>query len=199
MNWVVMQGRTEIARFVSPIHAHLFRKAALETGLRIIDVTDSEGMQGQVQEFMNYSKQHTRMDRWPGFNFDSKQTKDRRKWCREEHNELQDALDDGDAVETIDAMCDLIYILFGMAAEFGITLQPFFDEVHRSNMTKEPNDTLDKARQGKVKKGPNYEPPEIAKVFEKQYGSEVTKHALGVESTPDFSSSILLGGSETIK
>ena len=42
----------------------------------------------------------------------------------------------GDLVEAIDGMCDLLCVVYGTAAEFGVDLEPFWNEVHFSNMQK---------------------------------------------------------------
>ena len=54
----------------------------------------------------------------------------------EEDLELEKAIDDRDMIETIDAIVDLLYVTYGMAAVCGIDIEPFFDIVHRSNMRK---------------------------------------------------------------
>lgn len=55
---------------------------------------------------------------------------------REESKELRRAIERGDLVEAIDGMCDLIVVTLGTAVEFGIDLEPFWDEVHKTNMAK---------------------------------------------------------------
>lgn len=65
----------------------------------------------------------------------------------------------GDVAETVDGLCDLIYVALGTAVAMGVDLWPVFREVHRSNMTKTPGDVRD---DGKINKGPTYSPPDIA-------------------------------------
>ncbi len=48
----------------------------------------------------------------------------------EEANETCLAIERGDMVEAIDGMCDVLYVVFGTAVEFGVDLAPFFAEVH---------------------------------------------------------------------
>ena len=57
---------------------------------------------------------------------------------REELQELEDAIKDGDIVEVADALCDIQYVLSGAVLEFGLGEQfrTLFDEVQRSNMSK---------------------------------------------------------------
>lgn len=57
---------------------------------------------------------------------------------QEELNELKEALENGDLTETIDALCDLQYVLSGTVLETGFSkvFDKAFLEVHRSNMSK---------------------------------------------------------------
>lgn len=80
----------------------------------------------------------------------------------EERNELCQALGENDVVAVADALADLMYVVIGSALQWGIPLERVFAEVHRSNMTK---DGGGKRADGKVIKGPNYEPPDIAGVL----------------------------------
>ena len=54
----------------------------------------------------------------------------------EEVRELTDAAREHDIVETIDALADILYVVYGAGASFGIDLDKAFDIVHRSNMSK---------------------------------------------------------------
>ena len=53
-------------------------------------------------------------------------------------------------------MCDVVYVIKGMAVSFGMDFEGAFKLVHKSNMSKLP---LIKDADGKVMKGLNYEPP----------------------------------------
>jgi len=53
-------------------------------------------------------------------------------------------------------MCDVVYVIKGMAVSFGMDFDGAFKLVHKSNMSKLP---LIKDADGKVMKGLNYEPP----------------------------------------
>ena len=57
---------------------------------------------------------------------------------REELEELEEAIERNDLVESADAFCDLQYVLSGAILEFGLADQfkTLFDEVQRSNMSK---------------------------------------------------------------
>lgn len=76
----------------------------------------------------------------------------------EELAEWLTAHERGDLVAAADAWTDRAYVLFGDAVAAGLPAEKLFAEVHRSNMTKEP----DSAGSGKAFKGANYEPPRIA-------------------------------------
>lgn len=82
----------------------------------------------------------------------------------EESHELCHAILAGDFAQSIDGMCDLLYVVFGTAEAFGINLQPFFEEVHRTNMLKEKNT---KDRWGKVIKPEGWQPPRIREMLDK--------------------------------
>jgi predicted HAD superfamily Cof-like phosphohydrolase len=53
-------------------------------------------------------------------------------------------------------MCDVVYVIKGMAVSFGMDFEEAFKLVHESNMSKLP---LLKDADGKVQKGLNYQPP----------------------------------------
>ena len=80
----------------------------------------------------------------------------------EELDELQLAVDNEDMVEVADALTDLLYVVYGAGHAFGIDLDECFHEVHESNMSKLGEDGRPIYREdGKVLKGPNYEPPTL--------------------------------------
>ncbi len=74
---------------------------------------------------------------------------------------------DSDAllVEAIDGLCDSNYVNFGTAVVLGVDLQPFYDEVHRSNMAKEGGPMR---ADGKVLKPEGWQPPRIAEILHAQ-------------------------------
>lgn len=82
----------------------------------------------------------------------------------EEYEELIAAVKDNDAVGIFDALGDMVYVIYGMAIEMGGNLDAVVEEIHRSNMTKLDEDGNPILRaDGKILKGSNYEPPNIAK------------------------------------
>lgn len=62
----------------------------------------------------------------------------RRKLIEEEFNELMDALEVGCMTWIIAECVDLIYVCVGTLVVMGVPLLPFWRDIHRSNMTKEP-------------------------------------------------------------
>merc|ERR1712032_964575 len=60
----------------------------------------------------------------------------RLKLIKEEVRELADAMMAKDMIETIDALGDILYVVYGAGGAFGINLDRAFDLIHESNMTK---------------------------------------------------------------
>lgn len=86
----------------------------------------------------------------------------------EEARETCDAILRGDLVEAIDGMCDVLYVIFGTAVEFGVDLAPFFAEVHRTNMLKVGGATRD---DGKILKPEGWQKPQIAEMLRAATGT----------------------------
>lgn len=97
---------------------------------------------------------------------DEKLQKLRLDLIREELEELEGAMNDRDIVGVADALTDILYVVYGAGAVFGIDLDRTFDEVHRSNMSKLGADGKPIYRDdGKVLKGPSYTPPDLRAVL----------------------------------
>lgn len=94
----------------------------------------------------------------------------RAKLIEEEAKETCDAIRAGDLVEAIDGLCDLLYVVYGAAVTFGVDLEPFFDEVHRTNLNKVENGSV--RADGKLLKPEGWEPPRIAEML-RQLGCAV--------------------------
>lgn len=96
---------------------------------------------------------------------DSKTNALRINLLAEEVEELKEALEQGDIVETLDALTDIQYVLDGAYLSFGLQdkKMPAFNEVHRSNMSKlgEDGKPIRRESDGKVLKGPNYFKPDL--------------------------------------
>jgi predicted HAD superfamily Cof-like phosphohydrolase len=104
----------------------------------------------------------------PGF--DAEQTALRLKLLKEEVDELELAqYGKRPLIDATDAYADIIYLAIGGLVQMGVEVGPVLEEVHRSNMSKLGLDGRPIYRaDGKVAKGPNYEPPDIAGVLDAQ-------------------------------
>ena len=83
----------------------------------------------------------------------------------EEIKELREAVEAGDMVEVLDALCDIQYVLDGAFLEVGLHQVKYraFAEVQASNMSKLGEDGKPILREdGKILKGPNFRPPDLA-------------------------------------
>lgn len=92
----------------------------------------------------------------------------RMKLIKEEAKELLDAIEVDDIIEMIDGACDLIYVVMGTMVSAGIDLQPYYEEVQRSNMAKVDGPGLPiRDENGKISKPPGWIAPDIKGLFEK--------------------------------
>lgn len=85
--------------------------------------------------------------------------------------EFIEAADRDDYVEMVDALADLLVVVYGTAVEMGVDLEPIFAEVHRSNMSKNGG----KDPGGKILKGPSFTPPDVAGELRKQGWTDATR------------------------
>lgn len=84
---------------------------------------------------------------------------------REEVQELDDAVNapgGPDVVGAADALADIIFLAIGAAIEWAVPIVEVFAEVSRSNLTKERGNVRG---DGKILKGPHYQPPRIGEVM----------------------------------
>lgn len=72
---------------------------------------------------------------------------------------------EADLPECADALGDIEYITAGIENCYDFGMEEVHDEIHRSNMTKEPRDS---GPLGKVIKGPTYSPPNLDSVLKNQ-------------------------------
>lgn len=87
----------------------------------------------------------------------------------EEWGELRLAMEQRDLTEVADGIADLLYVVYGTAAEFGLDADALFAEVHDSNMSKLGEDGKPIYREdGKVLKGPHFRPPNLAPMLRNQ-------------------------------
>lgn len=87
------------------------------------------------------------------------------KLVEEEYDELGEANYDDDAVEELDACCDLIWVTVGYALSRGWDISGAFNEVARSNMSKIDAATgkVLKREDGKVLKPVTFSEPQLEK------------------------------------
>ena len=74
---------------------------------------------------------------------------------KEEFDELQEALAQQDLSAIAKELADLLYVVYGTAVSCGIDLEPVFQEVHRSNLSKVGGS---RREDGKWIKPPTYSP-----------------------------------------
>jgi len=96
-------------------------------------------------------------------NEDTKQL--RVRLIQEEFDELKDAMASGNLAAVAKEMADLLYVTYGTAVSYGIDMEPVFQEVHRSNLSKVGGY---KRADGKWVKPPTYSPADIESILEAQ-------------------------------
>lgn len=84
---------------------------------------------------------------------------------QEEFDELKEAMVTGNLAAVAKEMADLLYVTYGTAVSYGIDMEPVFQEVHRSNLSKVGGY---KRADGKWVKPPTYSPADIESVVEVQ-------------------------------
>lgn len=86
----------------------------------------------------------------------------RMRLLKEEWEELQQAVVDGNLVEISDALADMEYIIHGTNLALGLNGNAVFREVHRSNMAKLGPDGKPLMRSdGKIIKPEGWQPPDV--------------------------------------
>lgn len=81
-------------------------------------------------------------------------------------DELDEAFMRGDLTFIADSIADSLVVVLGTAVACGIDIEPIFNEVMRSNMTKFIDGYRDPG--GKWIKGPSYSPADIAPLLDAQ-------------------------------
>ena len=67
---------------------------------------------------------------------DPKLIKYRLSLITEEAEELKEAVENHDFKEIVDALADILYVVYGMGTSIGVDLDKAFNIVHKSNMSK---------------------------------------------------------------
>lgn len=81
---------------------------------------------------------------------------------QEEFDELKEAMASGNLTAIAKEMADLLYVTYGTAVSYGIDMEPVFQEVHRSNLSKIGGY---KRADGKWIKPPTYSPADIEPIL----------------------------------
>lgn len=84
---------------------------------------------------------------------------------REEFEELKQGHDNKDVVEVADACGDLIWVILGLCNSLGIPINPVWQEITASNMSKTVDGKVIKRDDGKILKPETYFPPDINKAL----------------------------------
>ena len=92
----------------------------------------------------------------------------RKRLIQEEFDELQEAMQEKDLPSIAKELADLLYVVYGTAVSLGIDMEPVFQEVHRSNMSKVGGH---KREDGKWVKPPTYSPAQLDSLLAAQMGS----------------------------
>ncbi len=95
----------------------------------------------------------------------------RHRLQKEENDEYLKACEEKDIVEIAHEIADEFYVLVGKVISHGLQdkIMDVFDEIQRANMSKLGLDGKPIYREdGKVLKGPNYTPPDVKKLFQKE-------------------------------
>lgn len=106
---------------------------------------------------------------------------------REEVSELQLAFFKDNVIDVADALGDILYVVLGTAVACGIDIDPVFQEIHRSNMTKLKDGY--KRDDGKWMKGPSYETPNLGPIIDVQTASHGSSQPLVERSKPSAADS----------
>ena len=89
----------------------------------------------------------------------------RNRLITEEFEEFQEAMQSKDLSAMAKELADLLYVVYGTAVSLGIDMEPVFQEVHRSNMSKVGGY---KREDGKWVKPPTYSPASLELILETQ-------------------------------
>jgi predicted HAD superfamily Cof-like phosphohydrolase len=85
------------------------------------------------------------------------------KSCTNEMLYLIGRLDEGKKIKVLDALCDKIVTAIGVAHMLGMDIEGALAEVNRSNHSKFEDGKAVFNEQGKIAKGKDYTPPDLAR------------------------------------
>ena len=87
----------------------------------------------------------------------------RKSLIQEEYSELMEAMDEGDPAHIAKEAADLVVVVLGTAAEYGLPFDEVWNAVHESNMAKAGGP---RREDGKILKPPGWKPPDIQAIIE---------------------------------
>lgn len=93
----------------------------------------------------------------------------------EEYNELLESVKNKDKCETVDALADLLYVIYGMGHALNVDLDKYFNMVHESNMSKickseeEAKLTVEKYKEDYKQGISPYDSPEYKRIEENKW------------------------------
>lgn len=122
----------------------------------------------QIKEFYVMCRAEDQLQSSPTVNITEKVKQIRKNLISEEVKELFKAMDEGDLIEILDAICDLNYVINGTTLAYGLQdiAEEAQDEVHRSNMSKAGEDGKVIMREdGKILKPSTWSPPDLKKIL----------------------------------
>jgi predicted HAD superfamily Cof-like phosphohydrolase len=101
---------------------------------------------------------------------------------QEEFDEVKESMATGDLAAVAKEMADLLYVVYGTAVSYGIDMEPVFQEVHRSNLSKVGGY---KRADGKWVKPPTYSPACIGPILDAQREHTLTGELSVVGTSPE--------------
>ena len=101
---------------------------------------------------------------------------------QEEFDELKEALAQDDLIALAKEMADLLYVVYGTAVSYGIDMEPVFQEVHRSNLSKVGGY---KRADGKWVKPPTYSPASLEPILDAQQERMMTGELFVLSTSPE--------------
>lgn len=113
----------------------------------------------------------------------------------EEAKETVDAIRRGDFVEAIDGLVDILVVTYGAAVEFGIDLEPFWDEVQRTNLAKKDGPVRE---DGKRLKPDEWQAPRIAEILGLMRGHHIGRRVEVHGAYYNESSGNIMAGSKKL-
>ena len=114
-------------------------------------------------------------------NLDDQTQRLRVRLIQEEFDELKEAMASGDLAAIAKEMADLLYVTYGTAVSYGIDMEPVFEEVHRSNLSKVGGY---KREDGKWVKPPTYSPADIASIVTAQQAQTPQVELFALSTSP---------------